>query len=66
MGAHYKNTPAGLGSMSENLHRVMRPVALEDIAAVGNRAQRRWAEKKLKETERKTARREKAPGGGNV
>lgn len=45
----YRNHPGGMGSLSENVTRTSAPVALEDIAATGNRAQRRWAKKKLRQ-----------------
>ncbi len=44
---NYRATPRGMNGMSENLNKTTRPVALEDVIANGNRAQRRFAKKKL-------------------
>lgn len=50
--SNYRNHPGGMGGMSENITASARPVALEDILATGNRAQQRWAAKKLKKLHR--------------
>lgn len=43
----YFNHPGGLNGMSENITSTSRPVVLEDVINTGNRAQRRFAQKKL-------------------
>lgn len=43
----YRNHPGGMNGMSENITATTRPIALEDVVATGNRAQRRFAKKKL-------------------
>lgn len=43
----YRNHPGGMNRMSENITATSRPIALEDVIAIGNRAQRRFAKKKL-------------------
>lgn len=48
----YRNHPGGMGGMSENITRTSAPVALEDVVTSGNRAQRRWAQKRLTKIER--------------
>lgn len=46
----YRNHPGGMGqNMSQNIARSSAPVSLESVIAIGNRAQRRWAKKKLAE-----------------
>lgn len=54
----YRNTPGGMNGMSTNLKPGMQPVALEDIAIMGSRAQRRWATRQLKEINSKRAARD--------
>lgn len=49
----YRNHPGGMSGMSENLTTSTRPVVLEDVVATGNRAQRRFALRKLAEIHRK-------------
>lgn len=44
---HFKQLPKGLGGMGENIRRQMVAVDLDDLAVAGNRAQRRYAQKKL-------------------
>ncbi|CAG4883808.1 protein of unknown function [Georgfuchsia toluolica] len=44
---HFRNTPRGMNGMGDNIRANARPIALEDIIAIGNRAQRRWAAKKI-------------------
>lgn len=45
---HFRQIPKGLGrNLGENIRRDMVPVYLDDMAELGNRAQRRWAKKKI-------------------
>lgn len=45
---HFRQTPKGVGrNVGENIRRDMVPVHLDDMAELGNRAQRRWAKKKI-------------------
>ena len=60
--AHYRNHPGDMGrDMSENITRTSRPVYLEDVVATGNRAQRRWAARKLAATNPHKAAANKTP-----
>lgn len=52
----YRNHPGGMGPISENTRGTMVPVCLEEVAATGSRAQRRWAQKKLTKINREKAR----------
>lgn len=52
---YYRNHPGGMGGMSENVSSDMKPVYLDDLAAAGNRAQRRFAKKKIADITRKNA-----------
>lgn len=48
MMSHFRQTPKGMGrSLGENIRSSMVPVYLDDMAESGNRAQRRWAKKKI-------------------
>lgn len=49
----YRNHPGGMNGMSENITATSRPVALEDVIATGNRAQRRFAKTKLAAIQRR-------------
>lgn len=44
---HYRNHPGGMGHLSENVSSGMAPVYLDELVDAGNRAQRRWAKKKI-------------------
>jgi hypothetical protein len=45
---HFRQTPKGIGrNLGENIRRDMVQVSLDDMADTGNRAQRRWAKKKI-------------------
>lgn len=45
---HFRQLPKGVGyNLGENTRRDMVPVYLDDLAELGNRAQRRWAKKKI-------------------
>lgn len=61
----YRNHPGGMGPISENTCGKMTPVYLEDIAADGNRVQRRWAKKKIAKINREKAR-QQSRGSKNV
>jgi hypothetical protein len=44
----FRQTPKGMGKrFSEDTRRNLVPVSLDDMAETGNRAQRRWAKKKI-------------------
>lgn len=46
--SHFRQLPKGIGrNLGENTRRNMTPVCLDDMAESGNRAQRRWARKKI-------------------
>lgn len=60
----YRNHHGDMGTNSESTSGKMVPVCLEEVAASGSRAQRRWAKRKLAEIERGKAR-QQAAGGGN-
>jgi hypothetical protein len=45
---HFRQTPRGMNGAVENIQRSMVAVDLDDLAYSGSRAQRRWAEKKLR------------------
>jgi hypothetical protein len=62
MMGHYRNHPGGMAGMSEDITRTTRHVAFEDILATGNRAQRRWAKRKLTEQLRQQAEQEQRLG----
>ncbi len=51
----YRNHPGGMVGMCEDIRRSSRPVYLEDVLAMGNRSQRRWAKKKLAKIEHSQA-----------
>ncbi|MCM2309219.1 MAG: hypothetical protein NDI91_17320 [Sulfuritalea sp.] len=51
----YRNHPGGMVGMCEDITRNSRPVYLEDVLAIGNRSQRRWAKKRLEKIERSQA-----------
>lgn len=45
---HFRQLPKGIGrSLGENTRASMIRVDLDDMAELGNRAQRRWAKKKI-------------------
>ena len=63
MMGHFRQIPKGLGrNLGENTRRSMVPVHLDDMAESGNRAQRRWAKRKLQQV-RRTDPRQKNGGG---
>lgn len=44
---HFRQLPRGMKGVGENIRRDMVCVDLDDLALLGNRAQRRFARKKL-------------------
>lgn len=44
---HFRQLPKGFRGMGENIRRRMIHADLDDLAAMGNRAMRRFAKKKL-------------------
>ena len=44
---HFKQLPKGVGGMGENIRRSMIAVDLDKLAFIGNRAQRRYAKRRL-------------------
>lgn len=47
MMGHFRQLPRGMKGFGENIRRDMVCVDLDDLALLGNRAQRRFARKKL-------------------
>lgn len=48
----YKSQPRGMGNISTNINRGCKAVDLDSFLIVGNRTQRRFAKKQLKELEK--------------
>lgn len=58
----YRNHPGGMNGMSENITASSCPVVIDDILATGNRAQKRWAKRKLHQLQRADVRQKKDSG----
>lgn len=52
---NFRQLPKGFRGMGENIRRHMGHVDLDDLAAMGNRAMRRFAKKKLAAIQRGTS-----------
>ncbi|OGS97988.1 MAG: hypothetical protein A3F73_01250 [Gallionellales bacterium RIFCSPLOWO2_12_FULL_59_22] len=62
--SYYRNHPGGMGRMSENITATSRPVVIEGVLVTGNRAQKRWAKRKLQQVQRADQRQKN--GGGHA
>lgn len=52
---HFRQLPKGFRGMAENISRRMAYVDLDDLAAIGNRAMRRFAKRRQAVIERRKA-----------